>query len=114
MKGWSYKCKLIHKLFGHLSKAKIRAVEKFYEVKLTEKFKVCSDCVEAKTRAEAFPKTVDDRKRNKISGERLCFDVSTIKVRSLGGAEFGYWCWMMPLLIFGVISSSLSHKSKIK
>ena len=50
---------------------------------------MCSDCAEAKARAAAIPKTVEDEKRSKTPGERLAFDVSSIKARSYGGAQ--YW-----------------------
>ena len=57
-------------------------------MKLTGEFKVCSHCAEAKARAAAIPKTVEDEKRSKTPGERLAFDVSSIKARSYGGAKY--------------------------
>ena len=82
-----------HELLGHPAEAKTRAVANYYGVKLIGKFKVCTHCAEAKAKAAAIPKTVDDEKKSKIPGERLAFDVSSIKTRSYGGAR--YWLLVM-------------------
>ena len=77
-----------HQVLGHPSEAKTRAVASYYGVKLTGEFKVCSHCAEAKAKAAAIPKTIEDEKRSKTPGERLAFDVSSIKARSYGGAKY--------------------------
>ena len=42
----------------------------------------------AKAKQANVPKTVEEEKRSKTSGERLCFDVSSIKAKSFGGSKF--------------------------
>ena len=101
-----------HELLGHPSEAKTRAVAKYYGVKLTGEFKVCSDCAEAKARAAAIPKNVEDEKRSKTPGERLAFDVSSIKARSYGGAK--YWLLVMDDATGFIWSYFLRFKSQVK
>ena len=68
-----------HDVLGHPSEAKTRAVACYYGVKLTGKFKVCTHCAEAKAKAAAIPKSIDEEKKSKVPAERLFFDVSSIK-----------------------------------
>lgn len=101
-----------HELLGHPSEAKTRAVASYYGVKLTGEFKVCSHCAEAKARAAAIPKTVEDEKRSKTPGERLAFDVSSIRARSYGGSK--YWLLVMDDATGFIWSYFLRYKSQVK
>ena len=101
-----------HELLGHPSEAKTRAVASYYGVKLIGDFEVCSHCAEAKAKAAAIPKTVDDEKRSKKPGERLSFDVSSIKARSYGGAK--YWLLVMDDATGFIWSYYLKYKSQVK
>ena len=82
-----------HQMLGHPDEAKTRAVAKYYGIKMTGEFKVCSHCAEAKAKAASIPKYVPEEKTSKIPGECLCFDLSSIKSRSYGGAKI----WMLVL-----------------
>ena len=85
-------------------------VARYYGVKLTGEFKVCSNCAEAK--AAAIPKFVDDEKKSKTPGERLSFDVSSIKARSYGGAK--YWLLVMDDATGFIWSFFLKYMSQVK
>ena len=77
-----------HDLLGHFGEEKTRAVAKYYGVKLSGKFEPCSDCAKAKAKQANVPKSIPDEKRSTIPGERLFFDISSIKSKSFGGAKF--------------------------
>ena len=78
-----------HELLGHPSESKMRFIAKYYGVKLTGKFKVCTHCAEAKARQANIPKDVPEENKTEVPGERLHMDISSIKARSFGGAK--YW-----------------------
>ena len=73
---------------------------------------MCSHCAEGKAKAAAIPKTVEDEKRSKKPGERLAFDVSSIKARSYGGAK--YWLLVMDDATGFIWSYFLKFKSQVK
>ena len=75
-----------HDLLGQKREAKTRAVASYYGIKLTGKWSACTHCAEAKVKADAIPKSVDEGKRSKTLGKRLAFDVNSIKAKSYGGA----------------------------
>ena len=77
-----------HDLLGHFGEDKTRAVAKYYGIKLKGKFNPCSDCAKAKARQANIPKSIEDGKKSTIPGERLFFDISSIKSKSFGGAKF--------------------------
>ena len=77
-----------HDLLGHFGEEKTRAVAKYYGVKLSGKFKPCSDCAKAKAKQANVPKSVPDEKKSTIPGERFFLDISSIKTKSFGGAKF--------------------------
>ena len=56
--------------------------------KLSGKFEPCSDCAKAKAKQANVPKSIPDEKRSTVPGERLFFDISSIKSKSFGGAKF--------------------------
>lgn len=78
-----------HKLLGHPSESKMRFIAKYYGVKLTGKFEVCTHCAQAKARQANIPKEVPEEDKTEVPGERLHMDISSIKARSFGGAK--YW-----------------------
>ena len=47
----------------------------------------CEDCIIGKARQKNLPK-VDDTKKATKPGERMSFDISSIKNVSFGGAKF--------------------------
>ncbi len=75
-------------MLGHCGEEKTRAVAKYYGVKLSGEFTPCPDCAKAKAKQANVPKSIPDEKRSKIPGERLFFDISSIKSRSFGGTKF--------------------------
>ena len=101
-----------HDLLGHKGEAKTRAVASYYGVKLTGKWRACTHCAEAKAKAAAIPKSVDEGKRSKTPGERLAFDVSSIKAKSYGGAKF--WLLVMDDATGFIWSFFLKYKSQVK
>ena len=76
-----------HDMLGHVSEAITRATARYYDIKLEGKFEVCADCAKAKARQKNVPKG-DDTVRASKNGERLFFDISSIKAKSYGGAKF--------------------------
>ena len=78
-----------HHLLGHCSESKAKSVASYYGVKLTGQFHPCDDCARAKARQANVPKSVPEEKKASAPGERLFFDVSSIKTKSFGGAK--YW-----------------------
>ena len=93
LKDGSVNVNRFHELLGHPSESKTRAVAKYYGVKLTGSFKTCASCAKAKARQANIPKSIPEEKRSKKPGERLMFDVSSIKKKSFGGAKF--WLLIM-------------------
>ena len=60
----------------------------------------------------AISKKIKDEKRSKTPGERLAFDVSSIKARSYGGAK--YWLLVMDDATGFIWSYFLRFKSQVK
>ena len=79
----------LHKLLGHVSEEKTRAVAKYYGIKIVGKFETCSACAEAKARQLNIPKEVPEDRKCTVAGEKLHMDITSIKARSFGGAK--YW-----------------------
>jgi hypothetical protein len=76
-----------HDMLGHFSEAKTKKTAKYYDIKLSGNFEVCSDCAKAKARQKNIPKG-NDTVHAESKGERLSFDISGIKSKSYGGAKF--------------------------
>ena len=93
LKDGSVNINCFRELLDPPSESKTRAVAKYYGVKLTGKFKTCANCAKAKARQANIPKSIPEEKRSKKPGERLMFDVSSIKRKSFGGAKF--WLLIM-------------------
>jgi len=98
-----------HELLGHPSESKMRFIAKYYGVKLTGKFKVCTHCAEAKARQANIPKDVPEENKTEVPGERLHMDISSIKARSFGGAK--YWLLVLDEAT-GFIFSFFLHRKK--
>ena len=84
-----------HELLGHPSEAKTKLVAKYYYygVELTGTFNTCAACAKAKAKQADVPKMLEKGKRSNKPGERLSFDVSSIKTLSYGGTK--YWLLVM-------------------
>ena len=76
-----------HDMLGHVSESRTRETAKYYGIKLEGKFQVCGDCAKAKIRQNNIPKDEDTIRASK-NGERLFFDISSIKAESYGGSKF--------------------------
>ena len=87
--GRKFDVNCFHELLGHPSEAKTRLVANYYGVQLSGKFKTCAACVKAKAKQADIPKKLEKGKRSDKPGEKLMFDISSIKTRSIGGAK--YW-----------------------
>ena len=100
-----------HELLGHPSEAKTRKVAKYYGVKLFGKFETCGACAKAKAKQADVPKKLEKGKRSVIPGEKLMFDVSSIKTRSIGGSK--YWLLVMDDATGFIWSFFLKTKSEV-
>jgi len=77
-----------HELLGHFGEDKTRVIAKYYGVKLSGKFKPCSDCAKAKAKQANVPKNVPDEKKSKTPGEHFFLEISSVKTRSFVGSKF--------------------------
>jgi len=89
----------LHKILGHCGKASARLTGMALGYKVTGKFEVCEPCAVAKARQKNVNK--DWKGGSNVPGERLYVDISSIKGKSFGRAQFwalivddfsGY-CW---------------------
>lgn len=55
---------------------------------MSGKFKPCSDYAKAKAKQANVPKSILDKKKSTVPGERFFLDISSIKTSSFGGAKF--------------------------
>ena len=100
-----------HELMGHPSEAKTRLVAAYYGVKLSGQFKTCSACAKAKAKQANVPKKLKEGKRSTVPGERLSFDIASIKAQSYGGAK--YWLLIMDDATGHIWSLFVKKKSEI-
>ena len=78
----------MHRVLGHTSEETTRATCKRAGIKLIGSFEICDACALAKARQRNLGHVSEER-RSKRQGERLSFDVSSTKCKSLGGKQ--YW-----------------------
>ena len=78
-----------HKILGHMGESKVKNIAKKHNIKLMGEMKPCTDCAKAKIKKAKLPKFVDADKKAKLPGERLYFDISSVKTESLSGRK--YW-----------------------
>ena len=78
-----------HKVLGHMGELKVKNIAKTHNIRLIGELKPCTDCAKAKIKKAKIPKFVDADKKAKLSGERLYFGISSVKIESLSGRK--YW-----------------------
>ena len=69
---------LFHEMLSHEHEAATKATANYYGVKLTGTMGVCEDCATAKARQKNLNRG-DGKKRATEKGQRLYFDISSIK-----------------------------------
>ena len=74
-------------MLSHEHEAATKATAKYYGVKLTGTMGVCEDCATAKARQKNLNRG-DGTKRATEKGQRLYFDISSIKNESFGKSKF--------------------------
>ena len=100
---------ILHNTLGHISDESMRKTAKYYNLQLTKKETSCGDCLLAKARQKNIPKLNENR--SKIPGQRLFFDVSSIKNKSFGGSKF--WLMIMDDATDYIWSYFLKNKSEV-
>ena len=76
-----------HEIFGHVGKEVTKNTAVYYGLTTTGKFSTCEECALAKARQKNVGGGSAE-KRSKIPGERLFFDISSVKDESIGGSKF--------------------------
>jgi hypothetical protein len=77
----------IHGVFGHVGDETTKATANYYGMTILGDLHPCSDCLKAKARQKNLGASNADSKST-IPGERLGFDISSIKDESIGGSKF--------------------------
>ena len=75
-----------HAILGHANDSTVRSTAKHYGWKVTGTLPKCENCSVAKAQRKAMPK--ESGTLSVVPGERLCIDISSIKVKSYGGNKF--------------------------
>ena len=78
-----------HSWMGHLGETQLRATAKQMGITLIGTPEHCEHCATAKARQKNVPKAISDEKGSSKPGERLFFDISSVKATGLGGSK--YW-----------------------
>jgi len=84
--GTKVKYERFHGMVGHLGETRVRAMAKHLGIILTGQASRCEDCAVSKARQANLNKETENT--SETPGERLCFDISSIKGKSIGGARF--------------------------
>ena len=79
---------ILHELFGHVGENATKLTAEYYEMKTSGDFNPCESCAMGKARQRNLGR-VDEEKRSTIPGERMGFDISSVKTESFGGSK--YW-----------------------
>jgi hypothetical protein len=87
MRGTTLNIMKYHDTMAHVSEATTKATAKYYGIKLVGNFEVCGDCARAKARQKNIPK-INTGVTTTTKGERLLFDISSIRSTSYGGSKF--------------------------
>ena len=83
--------RLMHAMLGHPSNEHTKATCSRLGINLTGSFPVCDSCAHGKMKQKNTNKYSKDRAT--VKGERICFDISSVKKDSSGGAKF----WLMAI-----------------
>ena len=75
----------LHQELGHPSEATTRAMGKARNLKVMGSFKPCESCFVGKAKKTKVSKKLN--KQSEVPGERLCIDISSLKVMSIGGKK---------------------------
>ena len=76
----------MHALLGHVGEDRIRATAKKLKLQLTGRVSKCEDCAVSKARQTNLNQEAENK--STVPGQRLLFDISSIKGKSYGGAKF--------------------------
>jgi hypothetical protein len=85
-KAYTWDINRMHKIFNHASEDVLRSTAKEKNWKLTGKFETCRFCKESNAQQKGVAKSSDEQ--CKRPGERLFFDITSIKAYSFGGKKF--------------------------
>jgi len=80
--------KIFHEVLGHVGDDVTKETALYYGLKIQGSMHPCSDCLKAKARQKNIFNNNNQTARSVIAGERLGFDISSIKDLSLGGSKF--------------------------
>ena len=81
----------MHKVYNHASEDVLRATANSYGWKIIGKFEACKDCQTSNIQQKGVSKSTETK--STIPGERIFFDISSIKTPSYGGNRF----WLIAL-----------------
>ena len=81
--------KIFHDVLGHVGDEITKETALYYGLKIQGAMHPCGDCLKAKARQKNIPINNNQESRSGIAGERLGFDISSIRDVSIGGSK--YW-----------------------
>ena len=79
---------IFHEIFGHVGEEATKLTAGYYKFSLKGEFEPCESCAKGKARQKNLGHS-DDSNKTTNPGERLAFDVGSVKTESLGGSK--YW-----------------------
>ena len=80
--------KIFHEVLGHVGDEVTKETALYYGLKIQGSMHPCGDCLKAKARQKNIFNYNNQTSHSIIAGERLGFDISSIKDVSLGGSKF--------------------------
>ena len=83
---------VLHGILGHASEYVVRKTVKYYGWKLLGTLKKCEDC--SLTKAKCKNMSNYNGPKFTIPGERICFDISVYKKKSMEVLSSGYCYWI--------------------
>ena len=78
----------LHEIYGHIGEEATKWTADHYGHKCQGSLDPCESCALAKARQRNLNR-VAIKEQNGTPGERLCFDISSVKTKSIGGRK--YW-----------------------
>ena len=76
----------LHDYFGHVGEQKVKSTAHMLGLNVTGKVQKCEHCAMGKARQKNIPKEV--KNKSTTAGERLYFDISSVKSKSKGTSRF--------------------------
>jgi len=101
---------ILHEMFGHIGDDATKFTAEYYKLKCKGELDPCESCARAKARQKNLGHP-DDTKKSMIPGERLGFDVSSVKYKSFGGSK--YWLLVVDHATDHLWSYFLKKKSDV-